>query len=170
MRQLESARLILRPLRADDAPFIVELLNDPGFLRYIGDRGVRTIVQAHEYIATGPIKSYETNNFGLLLVQAKSGGAPLGMCGLVRRDYFPDPDLGFAFLPQFRAHGYAFEASQAALADGRGTLGYKRVLAIVQPNNAASLKLLHKLGFVQNRVFKLTAEDPELLVLARQTE
>jgi RimJ/RimL family protein N-acetyltransferase len=166
MQSIETPRLLLRPLRSDDAPFIVELLNDAAFIRYIGDRGVRTLEQAHGYIVNGPIKSYEQFGFGLLCVQLKSDGMRLGMCGLVQRDYFPDPDIGFAFLPTFRSQGYACEAAQAVLGDGQQRLQLKRVVAIVQPDNSASLKLLRRLNFAIERRFKLSADDPELLVLS----
>src|SRR5215471_11105797 len=117
MIQIKTARLILRELREDDAPFMLQLLNDPDFLRYIGDRNVRTIEQARAYIAAGPMKSYAEFGYGLLLAQLQSNNTPLGLCGLVQRDYLPNPDLGFAFLPQFRAQGYCTEASRAVLDD-----------------------------------------------------
>jgi ribosomal-protein-alanine N-acetyltransferase len=165
MQSLETLRLVLRPLDGNDAKFIVELLNDPAFIRYIGDRGVRTMEQALGYLTTGPIRSYEQFGFGLLCVQSKLG-VRMGVCGLVQRDYFPDPDIGFAFLPQFRSQGYAREASEAVLSDAQWRLKLKRIVAIVQPDNSASLTLLRRLNFSIERKFRLSVNDPELLVLA----
>jgi RimJ/RimL family protein N-acetyltransferase len=166
MVELESSRLRLRALRHDDGEFIVALLNDAAFRRYIGDRGVRTRADVEHYLANGPHRSYAQFDFGLLLVQSKTNGAALGMCGLVQRDYFPDPDLGFAFLPEYRSQGYAFEAAQTVMGDAHQRLQLKRMLAIVQPDNAASVRLLNKLGFAVERKFKLTVNDSELLVMS----
>jgi RimJ/RimL family protein N-acetyltransferase len=167
MLRLETARLTLRELGRDDAPFIVELLNDAGFVRYIGDRGVRTLAQAQDYIANGPVRSYRDFGFGLLLMQAKSDGKSLGMCGLVQRDYLPDPDIGFAVLPQYRALGLCSEAARLVLTHATDTLRLKRIGAIVQPDNEASLAVLRKLDFAVDRAFKRSADEPEVLLLAR---
>src|ERR1700741_5190770 len=98
---LETERLFLSHLCADDAPFVLQLLNEPSFIRYIGDKGVRTLDDARRYIAERPVKSYEVNGFGLNLVRLKAGNAPIGICGVLKRDTLPDPDIGFAFLPSF---------------------------------------------------------------------
>ncbi len=166
MTTIETPRIQLRRLRESDAAFIVELLNDPGFLRYIGDRRVRTLQDARNYIANGPMRSYENYGYGLLLMESKQNGASMGLCGLVQRDYLPDPDLGFAALPQYRNTGMVFEAAAAVLKFAREVLKMKRISAIVQPANLASLKLLDKLGFTLDRPFKRSAVDPEILVLA----
>jgi RimJ/RimL family protein N-acetyltransferase len=166
MIALETPRLTLREVREQDAPFIVQLHNDPDFRRYIGDRGVRDEKTACAHIVNGPIKSYQEFGHGLLVVQSKSDGAALGLCGLVQRDYLPDPDLGFAFLPRFRAQGFCTEASIAVLTDATRVRGFKRIAAIVQPDNIASLALLNKLGFTVDRTFKRSAAERELLVLA----
>jgi RimJ/RimL family protein N-acetyltransferase len=164
--ELRTSRLLLRELRGADAPFILQLLNDPDFLRYIGDRNVRTLEQAQAYIVNGPLKSYSEFGYGLLLTLLRSSDTPLGLCGLVQRDYLPDPDIGFAFLPQFRAQGFCTEASLAVLNDATANRKFKRIAAIVQPDNAASLGLLKKLGFIVDRPFKRSINDQELLVLA----
>src|SRR5437762_5626654 len=107
-------------MSAADAPFMVVLLNDPAFLRYIGDKGVRAPEDAVRYIETGPLESYARFGFGLYLVEAKETGEPMGMCGLLKRDVLDHPDLGFAFLPAFRRQGVALESARAALAEARG--------------------------------------------------
>jgi RimJ/RimL family protein N-acetyltransferase len=144
---IETERLALRCLTLEDAPFIRALVNDPDWIRYIGDRKVRTDDDARRYIVDGPMKMYERHGFGLWLVRSRDDAAPMGLCGLVKRDRLEDVDLGFAFLPAFRARGYAFEAASAVLHHARSVLGVGRILAIVTPENAASQRLLRRLGF-----------------------
>ena len=117
MKVLETDRLILRWLSTDDAEFILELLNEPSFLQYIGDKGVRTLEDARNYILNGPVDMYARLGFGLYLTELKERGVPLGICGLLKRDGLEDVDIGFAFLPRFWAKGYAYE-SAAVLAYG----------------------------------------------------
>ncbi|MFQ1897562.1 GNAT family N-acetyltransferase [Aeromonas veronii] len=162
---IASARLILREMIATDAPFILELLNDSDFYRYIGDRGIRTLEQAQEYIQQGPAVSYARYGHGLYLVERKEDGASLGICGLIKRDTLELVDIGYAFLPQYRGHGYAIEAAQAALADGKSRLGIGQVVAIVTPGNERSIGLLAKLGLVRSRLVKLSEDADECLLL-----
>jgi len=146
MKILETERLVLRRLSSDDAGFILELLNQPSFLRYIGDKGVRTTEDAVRYIQTGPIASYERFGFGLYLVELKESGVPIGMCGLLKRDTLPDADVGFAFLPDYWSQGYAFEAASGVMSYGREVLGLQRIVAITSLDNDASIRLLEKIG------------------------
>ena len=139
MSVLETERLTLQRLSARDAVFIVELLNEPSFLRYIGDKGVRSEADACRYLQTGPMASYERHGFGLYRVERREGGEPIGMCGLLKRDWLGDVDIGFALLPRFRARGYALEAASGVLAHARDALGLTRIVAItspVSPNSA----------------------------------
>ena len=156
----ETERLILRRLEPDDAPFIVELLNDPDWLRYIGDKGVRTLDDARAYLENGPIAMYARHGFGLYCVELKSDRTPIGMCGLIKRDTLPDVDIGFAFLPQYRARGYAREAAQATLAHGRDAIGLKRVVAITSPDNDASGRLLQAIGLSFECLRQLSGDAP----------
>ena len=147
MTVLETERLILRHFNADDAPFVLTLLNEPSFLQYIGDKKVRSLEDARQYILNGPRASYERHGFGLCQVELKHSHTPIGMCGLLKRDELPDPDIGFAFLPDYWNKGFALEAAGAVLIDARERLKLVRILAIVNPDNDASIKLLQKLGF-----------------------
>ena len=167
MPVLETERLVLRRLRTGDAEFILELLNDPSFLKYIGDKGVRTPADACRYIETGPVASYERHGFGLLRVELKEGGEPVGMCGLLKRDYLPDVDIGFAMLPAHRSKGYTLEAASAVLAHARDTLDIERVLAITSPDNVASICLLERLGFRFERMARPAENEPEVKVFSR---
>nr|WP_279009549.1 GNAT family N-acetyltransferase [Aeromonas jandaei] len=162
---ITSPRLVLRELTITDAPFILELLNDADFHRYIGDRGVRTLEQAQEYIQQGPAVSYARHGHGLYLVERREDGASLGICGLIKRDSLPREDIGYAFLPQYRGHGYAIEAAQAAIADGKSRLGIGQVIAIVTPGNERSIGLLAKLGLVRSRLVRLSEDADECLLL-----
>src|ERR1700730_8346186 len=128
---LETDRLILRKLSFDDAEFILELLNEPSFLRFIGDKSVRSLDDAREYILNGPVASYERNGFGLYLVQLKDSREEIGISGLVKRDSLPAADLGFAFLPNYWNKGYAFESAAAVMTYARDTLRLDRILAII---------------------------------------
>ena len=163
---LETDRLVLRPLTFDDAPFIVELLNDPDWLRFIGDKGVRNLEDARRYIETGPLESYAKNGFGMLVVELRSGRTPVGLCGLVRRDVLPGPDLGYAFLPAFRRNGYAREAVEAVLRFARETAGLDRILAITTPANERSIGVLEHFGFGFERMLRMSETD-EVRVYAR---
>ena len=146
MLVLETERLLLRPFTTDDAPFVLMLLNEPSFIRFIGDKNVRTLEDARQYLLTGPIASYERNDFGLLLIELSDSHTPIGMCGLLKREELPAPDIGFAFPPDYWGRGFAFEAAAAVMKDARGRLKFDQILALVNPDNDASIKLLERLG------------------------
>lgn len=167
MKILETERLVLRRLTEGDADFILRLLNEPSWIRFIGDRGVRTLEGAREYIARGPAASYERHGFGLYLVGLKGGGAPAGICGLIKRDALEDADIGFAFLPEFWGRGYAYEAAAATLGHAQRDLGLKRVAAVVAPDNESSIRLLEKLGLSFERMITLPGDDEEIKLFAR---
>jgi RimJ/RimL family protein N-acetyltransferase len=159
---LTTARLTLRRLTHDDAPFLVTLLNDPDFIRYIADRQVRTVADACRYLDAGPGAMYERYGFGLWLVVLTASGESIGICGLLKREVLDDVDLGFAFLPAFRSQGCALEAARGSLDYARDVLGLSRVVAVAQPDNERSHRLLAKLGFVREGVTRLAADGPEL--------
>jgi RimJ/RimL family protein N-acetyltransferase len=159
---LETERLILRKLSPDDAPFIFELVNQPSFLRYIGDKNVRNHQDAIRYLETGPIASYKQLGFGLWLVTLKESGAAVGMCGLLKRESLKDVDIGFAFLPEYWSQGLAFESASAVVNHGRETWGLQRIVAITSPDNDASIRLLLKLGFKFVGMIKLAEDQPEV--------
>ena len=165
-RVLETGRLTLRLLVTDDAPFILQLVNDPDWLRYIGDKGVRNLDDARAYIENGPMAMYERVGFGLFAVELKASRVPIGMCGLIKRDTLPDVDIGFAFLPQFRAYGYGREAARATLAYGRDVVGLKRIIAITSPDNDASGRLLEAVGLRFERHFDISADDRSVRLYA----
>ena len=143
---IETERLVLRRLDPDDAPFILALVNDPDWLRHIGDKNVRSLDDARAYLANGPIDMYAKHGFGLFAVERREDGALIGMCGLIKRDTLRDVDIGFAYLPAYRAQGYAREAAAATLAYARDVLKLPRVVAIVSPANHASARLLERIG------------------------
>ena len=163
---METERLLLRRVSADDAEFIVELLNQPSFLRYIGDKGVRNTDDAINYIQTGPVASYERFGFGLYATELKEAQAPIGICGILQRDTLPHPDIGFAFLPGYWNKGYAFEAAAAVMNYARQALGLEQILAITSPGNVASERLLEKIGLRFERMTKLADDAPEVKLFA----
>jgi RimJ/RimL family protein N-acetyltransferase len=162
----ETARLILRWLSLDDDAFVLELVNDPAWLRYIGDRGVRTLADARNYIVNGPVDMYHRLGFGLFLTERKTDGAAVGLCGLIKRDTLDHVDLGFAFLPQFLRNGYAFEAASAVMEFGKNTIRLSRIVAITSPANDASVRLLEKLGMTFEKRITLTAEGNDVMLYA----
>jgi RimJ/RimL family protein N-acetyltransferase len=142
----ETKRLALRHFTVDDTAFIIELLNTPGWLKFIGDRNVRTTEEAKVYLVNGPLKSYQDHGFGLWLVALKSTNTPIGMCGFLKRDYLEHPDIGFAFLPAYHGKGYALEIAKQAMKFAFESLTIKHVMAIVLPTNKSSIRLLENLG------------------------
>jgi RimJ/RimL family protein N-acetyltransferase len=162
MKSLETERLVIRELVDSDAPFILQLLNEPSFIYYIGDKGVRTLEDARQYILNGPVVSYEKNGFGLYLVALKDHDTSIGMCGLIKRDELPDPDIGFAYLPDYWSKGFGFEAASAVLKYAVEDLQLKRVLAITSPDNEGSGKLLTKIGLKYERMYSLSDDRPEV--------
>ncbi len=165
---IQSERLTLRELRADDASFILELVNDPAWLRHIGDKGVRTLDDARAYIANGPAASHARHGFGLDLVELKTDATPIGLCGLIKRDTLPDVDIGYAFLPQFRGAGYATEAVAAVIEHAKESLGLPRLAAIVSPDNHASIRVLEKLGLRFERMVQMSEGGPETRLFGRE--
>ncbi len=154
----ETARLRLYAMSDGsdaDAALMLELLNDPAFIRNIADRGVRSLEQASDYLRDGALRSYAEHGFGMYAIQKKDTGTLIGNCGLVRREGLDGPDLGYALLPDHCGQGYAREAAQAVIADARTRLGITRLRAIVNPDNAASIGLLQKLGFEFERMIVL---------------
>jgi len=166
MNVIETDRLILRHLTTDDAAFILALVNDPSWLRFIGDNGVRTLEDACNYIVRGPVAMYARVGFGLYLTALKEERTPLGICGLIKRDSLEDVDIGFAFLPQFRLQGYAYEAASAVLVYGKQVLGLQRIVAITSADNQRSANLLEKLGLHFERLITLANDVQELRLFA----
>lgn len=163
---LQTPRLKLREFQNGDAAFIVDLLNSEGWLKYIGDRGVRTESDALNYLENGPYKSYREHGFGLYMAELSNTETPVGMCGIMKRDTLQNPDLGFAFLPQYAGHGFAFEAASALLELARNKWKMTTVDAIVLPGNSRSVGLLEKLGFTQKDRIFMPGDDEELLLFS----
>ena len=164
MEVFETERLVLRHFTPDDAPFILELLNEPGWKRFIGDRGVNTIHDAENFIRTVPIASYDKHGFGLYAVEVKDDGSLVGMCGLIKRDTLPDVDLGFALLSRFEGKGFAREAAIATLAHARDVFGLRRVVAITTEDNDRSGRVVERAGMKYEAVITIEG-DPESLRL-----
>jgi [ribosomal protein S5]-alanine N-acetyltransferase len=164
---IETERLLLRRFTLDDAEFVMRLVNEPSFLRYIGDKGVGNLEDARRYLRDGPLASYDRFGFGLLLVTTKAGGEPIGMCGLLKRDTLEDADIGYAFLPAAWSRGYATEAGEAVLAHGQRAFGLARVVAITTPDNAASIRVLTRLGFRFERPIRLGSATEDLSLYGR---
>jgi ribosomal-protein-alanine N-acetyltransferase len=171
---LETERLILETLTPEDAPFALELLNDPAFVNQIGDRGVRTLEDATHYLVRGPIQSYALNGFAMYRVKLKTSGETsgetpsetsaetIGMCGLVTREGLHDVDVGFAFLPKFWSMGYATESALAVLEYGRVRIGLKRIVGITSPGNQASIRVLEKIGMKYEGLVTLPREGSQV--------
>ena len=166
MKILETERLIIRQLSKDDAEFIFELLNEPSFIRNIGDRNIRTLDDACAYIVNGPVASYAKNGFGLWLVVLKETNESIGMCGLIRRESLENVDIGYALLPKFWSKGYAVEAARAVKEYAKDVVRLERLVAIVDPTNEGSIRLLEKLGLRYEKMVRLSADDIDLKLFA----
>jgi RimJ/RimL family protein N-acetyltransferase len=162
MKPLKTKRLVVRQFTRQDAGFILDILNQPSFLSQIGDRGVRTLQDAENYLQKGPMESYTRHGFSLFLVELKGNQTAIGMCGLIKRETLQDVEIGFAFLPQYWSHGYALEAASAVLAYGLEELKSERITAIVLPGNERSIHLLEKLGLKYERMITWQEDGAEL--------
>lgn len=170
---LETGRLRLFPMSdesAEDAALMLRLLNEPDFIRNIGDRGVRTLDDAYAFLRDGSMKAYAEHGYGMYRVEEKASGVSIGNCGLVRREGLDGPDLGYAFLSGFHGHGYALEAAHAMVAHARTGFGIQRLLAIVDPDNAPSIRLLQKLGFAFATMVRLPHKDIDLKLFVLETD
>lgn len=164
----ETERLNIRPFTLQDTAFIIELVNSEGWLKYIGDRNIKTTTDAEAYLSNGPIKSYSQHNFGLWMVELKNSQTPIGMCGLIKRDTLANPDIGFAFLPAFEKQGYAFEAAQATMQYATHVLKLATVLAITLPENNSSIKLLNKIGLQFVAPITMPGDDEKLMLFSNK--
>lgn len=159
---LETERLILSEFTLADTLFIIELLNSPGWLKNIGDRNVRTEEEAQSYLQLGPLASYLENGYGLWRVERKSDALVIGMCGILKRKVLENPDIGFAFLPDFHGNGYALEAAGATLKFASETLNITKIAAITLADNLKSIRLLKKSDFKFIKPFCLPESDEVL--------
>lgn len=159
---VHTERLDLRELGLEDADFMLELLNDAAFMRNIGDRGVRTLDDARQYIAAGSMPSYRQHGFGFWCVIQRKTGARIGICGLAKRDELDDVDIGYAFLPDWRGKGYALEASRRVMEEARQRFGLRRVVAITALDNPASARLLERIGLAFERHVRVHESDLRL--------
>jgi [ribosomal protein S5]-alanine N-acetyltransferase len=152
MKMLKTRRLLLREATSDDAAFLVRLMNEPAYLRFVGDRGVRTLSDACDYFATAPIYSYSSERLGFNIVEVADGAVPVGICGLVRRDPQGDVELGYAISDMYAGQGYATEAAAATREHAHGELALARLFATTLMENAASRRVLKKIGMTLQEV------------------
>lgn len=164
----KTERLQIRQLHSEDAAFIIKLLNSPGWLKFIGDRNVKTLESGRQYILEGPAKSYQENGFGLFLVELLDSKTAIGLCGLIRRPELQEVDLGFALLPQFEGKGYAGEASLAVLAFAKNEVKLETIQAITLPRNKRSIQLLERLRFQNKGLIPFKKEEVLLFELKFQ--
>jgi ribosomal-protein-alanine N-acetyltransferase len=157
--ELITERLRLRRITLDDADLTLALWNDPAFVRNVGDRGVRTEEQARKKIEAGALQLYANYGYGPYVVEFRSSRERIGICGLFKRDNLDDPDIGFALLPEFCRQGYAEEAAQAVVDHARDDLAAGTLTAIVSPHNAASIRLIEKLGLRFCRMITMPGDE-----------
>ncbi|AKU24095.1 GNAT family N-acetyltransferase [Massilia sp. MB5] len=167
MKILATARLTLRTLETSDAPFFLQMINDPSWIENIGDKGIRTVAEAEKNIEQGPVLMQRRLGYSLYLVERSSDGVPVGLCGLIKRDALPDADIGYAIWPEYWGEGYAYEAAAAVVLHARDSIGLVRLLGITSPQNLRSNNLLKKLGlsFVRVVRFKDDGSDTNLYSL-----
>ncbi len=161
---IETDRLTLRRLTTKDAGFMLELMNEPGFIKHVADRGLRTTAEAADYLQEKIFPSYEKFGFGFYRVELKESGTPVGICGLVKRETLDAVDVGFSILQRFCGKGYAFEAAAAVIDYGRTVLGLQEIVGVTAPDNRISIRLLEKLGMHFQRKIHLPGYGPESLL------
>ncbi|MEY4539140.1 MAG: hypothetical protein RLZZ306_897 [Bacteroidota bacterium] len=161
---IETQRLIIRKFTVDDAVFMLELLNTPDWLRFIGDRNIRTLEQAEQYLLNGYMKSYKDYGFGFYVVIIKETQELIGICGIVKREGLEDVDIGFAFFQQFMGKGYGYESATAVLNYALNDLKIKRIVAIVDPENVVSIALIKKIGLQFEKMIQVSPKDIELML------
>ncbi|MEJ2383180.1 MAG: GNAT family N-acetyltransferase [Xanthomonadales bacterium] len=165
-RNVLTDRLELRWLTEDDADLMLAIWNDPDFIRNVGDRGIRTPQAALTAMRDGVLALYRSHGYGPYRIAARDGGAPMGICGLFKREQFEHPDIGYGLLPAYRGRGIALEAARAVMAQARDRLGLERVNAIVTPSNGASIRLLEKLGMQQQGPVRMPDDDADILLFS----
>lgn len=166
--EITTNRLAIRPFELNDAHFILDLLNSHGWLKYIGDRKIDSIVAAENYLTAGPIKMMQENGFGLMCVTLKDAGIPIGMCGILKREKLDFPDIGFAFLDEYSGQGFAFEAAQACEKYFVDTFHPTEIQAITVEYNTKSRALLEKLGMHLEKKMWIENDSEELLLYVKQ--
>jgi RimJ/RimL family protein N-acetyltransferase len=159
-----TERLRLRRLSTDDAHLMLAIWNDADFVRYVTDRGIRTLAEAREVMRDGVLRLYVEYGYGPYAMDLKDGGATIGICGLFRRDDLEDPDIGFALLPAFRRRGYVYEAARSVVSYARDSLGLSRLKAIVAPDNAASVAVIRKLGLEFEKMHRKPGDEGDVAV------
>ena len=164
---LETDRLTLHEMTLDDAGLMLAVWNDPAFVRYVGDRGIRNLDDAEEAMREGILRLYEEYGYGPYRLALKGSGDAIGICGLFRRDGLDDPDIGYATLPEFCGRGYAFEAACAVIEHTQSVLGFERLIAIISSDNAASIGLIGKLGFEFERMHRMPDADDDVCIYGK---
>jgi RimJ/RimL family protein N-acetyltransferase len=170
MNIAETERLVISKFSMEDAGFYLKLLNTPHWIKYIGDRNVRSIKEAQDYLANGILKSYNELGFGFYKLQLKTNNTIIGTCGIIKRDTLEVPDFGFAFLPNFEGQGFGYEASVAILNFIKVSLSLNKLFAITLPNNTRSISLLEKLGFKYQKRVKPFEDEEELLLFVKHLD
>ncbi len=164
---IETNRLILREFNLSDSKFIQYLLNTPKWIKFIGDRGIKSKKDAKKYLIDGPLKSYQENGFGLWLVALKESSIPVGMCGILKREFLNDHDIGFAMLPEYESNGYCYEAASGTLLFAKNKLRLSRIVGFTLHYNNHSINLLNKLGFKYEKMIRTPNDDEELALFAK---
>jgi [ribosomal protein S5]-alanine N-acetyltransferase len=167
MTLIDTNRLVIRKITEQDFHFIFRLLNEPSWIKYIGDKGIKTEDDAKNYIKTGPIQMYKDFGFGLFIVTLKENAVPIGLCGLIKRPSLENIDLGYAFLPEYTGKGYAFEATKAVIQYGKEQLSIDKIVAITTIDNLNSEKVLLKLGFSFDSLIKENNASKELKLFTK---
>jgi ribosomal-protein-alanine N-acetyltransferase len=162
----ETERLIICQLTVQDAPFVLTLLNTPTWIQFIGDRGIKNMDEARNYLLNGPLSSYKRLGFGLFLVKLKEGDVSIGMSGLIKRDGLDNVDIGFALHPNYTGKGYAFESTAAVMKHAREVLKLTTIDAITTEDNARSIALLKKIGLQYKKMVTLPGNQKEYMLFS----
>lgn len=164
---IDTKRLYLRELTLGDSEFVYKLVNTPKWIKFIGDRKINSIKDSEKYLTKGPLKSYTQNGFGMWLIVLKHSLIPIGICGILKREFINDLDIGFAMLPKYENNGYGYEAANATLTFAKHKLKISRIVGFTLDYNNHSINLLNKLGFKFEKMIRLPNNDENMALFAK---
>lgn len=161
---IETERVLLQEVTSEDKSFLFELMNTASWIQYIGDRNIRTVEDAEEYIEKNIRKAYQEYGLGMYKMVSKENDKPMGLCGLLKRDYLNSIDIGFAILPEYEGKGYTYEAAKAVRDFGFNTLKTEKIAGITMEENVKSRKLLEKLGLKYVGMVRTSPDTEEIML------
>jgi len=152
---LETARLRLRLFTPDDVQVMFELNSDPEVIKYAEATPTRNLKEARERLEQGPLADYEKYGYGRFAVELKETGKVIGFCGI---KYIPEielPEVGYRYLKAYWGRGIGTEAARVCVDFARDDLKISKLIALIIPENTASIRLSEKLGMTRGPLIRI---------------